>query len=57
MKGVHAAIVTHFDAELSVDSDAVAAEVGRLIGAGVHGMVPNGTVGEGAASAATSAAR
>ena len=47
MKGVHAAIVTHFDAELSVDSDAVAAEVGRLIGAGVHGMVPNGTVGEG----------
>jgi 4-hydroxy-tetrahydrodipicolinate synthase len=47
MKGVHAAIVTHFDAELSVDSDAVVAEVSRLIGAGVHGIVPNGTVGEG----------
>jgi 4-hydroxy-tetrahydrodipicolinate synthase len=47
MKGVHAAIVTHFDAELSVDSDAVAADVSRLIAAGVHGIVPNGTVGEG----------
>jgi 4-hydroxy-tetrahydrodipicolinate synthase len=47
MKGVYAAIVTHFDAELNVDHDAVAAEVSRLIDAGVHGIVPNGTVGEG----------
>lgn len=47
MKGVHAAIVTHFDAELNIDHDAVAAEVGRLLAAGVHGIVPNGTVGEG----------
>ncbi len=47
MKGVLAAIVTHFDAELAVDHDAVAAEVGRLIEGGVHGLVPNGTVGEG----------
>ncbi|MBV9607188.1 MAG: dihydrodipicolinate synthase family protein [Solirubrobacterales bacterium] len=47
MKGVHAAIVTHFDTELSVDYDAVAAEVTRLIAAGVHGIVPNGSVGEG----------
>jgi len=47
MNGVHAAIVTHFDAELNVDHDAVAAEVSRLIGAGVHGIVANGTVGEG----------
>jgi dihydrodipicolinate synthase/N-acetylneuraminate lyase len=47
MKGVHAAIVTHFDADLAVDHDAVAAEVTRLLAAGVHGIVPNGTVGEG----------
>ena len=47
MKGVHAAIVTHFDSELKVDHDAVAAEVNRLLGAGVHGIVPNGSVGEG----------
>ena len=47
MKGVYAAIVTHFDEELRVDADAVAAEVNRLVGAGVHGIVPNGTVGEG----------
>jgi dihydrodipicolinate synthase/N-acetylneuraminate lyase len=47
MKGVHAAIVTHFDEQLNVDYDAVAAEVSRLIAAGVHGIVPNGTVGEG----------
>ena len=47
MKGVHAAIVTHFDADLTVDHDAVAAEVDRLVAEGVHGIVPNGTVGEG----------
>ena len=47
MKGVYAAIVTHFDEELRVDPDAVAAEVDRLVAAGVHGIVPNGTVGEG----------
>jgi len=47
MKGVHAAIVTHFDDQLDVDHDAVAAEVSRLITAGVHGIVANGTVGEG----------
>jgi dihydrodipicolinate synthase/N-acetylneuraminate lyase len=47
MKGVHAAIVTHFDPDLSVDHDAVAAEVERLIEGGIHGIVPNGSVGEG----------
>ena len=47
MKGVHAAIVTHFDADLAVDHDAVAAEVKWLIAEGVDGIVPNGTVGEG----------
>jgi 1-pyrroline-4-hydroxy-2-carboxylate deaminase len=47
MKGVYAAIVTHFDAELNVDPDGVAAEIDRLVAAGVHGIVPNGTVGEG----------
>jgi 4-hydroxy-tetrahydrodipicolinate synthase len=47
MKGVYAAIVTHFDADLQVDHDAVATEITRLIDAGVHGILPNGTVGEG----------
>ena len=46
MKGVHAAIVTHFDEELNVDYDSVAGEVSRLVAAGVHGIVANGTVGE-----------
>ncbi|HEY4828044.1 MAG TPA: dihydrodipicolinate synthase family protein, partial [Solirubrobacteraceae bacterium] len=47
MKGVHAAIVTHFDEQLAVDHDALAAQVRRLIDAGLHGIVANGTVGEG----------
>jgi dihydrodipicolinate synthase/N-acetylneuraminate lyase len=47
MKGIHAAIVTHFDHNLDVDHDAVAAQVDRLIEGGIHGIVPNGTVGEG----------
>jgi dihydrodipicolinate synthase/N-acetylneuraminate lyase len=47
MKGVHAAIVTHFGAGLTVDHEAVASEVKWLVAEGVHGIVPNGTVGEG----------
>ena len=47
MKGVHAAIVTHFYSDLAVDHDAVSAQVRRLIEGGIHGIVPNGTVGEG----------
>ena len=47
MNGVYAAIVTHFDSHLEVDHDAVAAQVHRLIDGGIHGIVPNGTVGEG----------
>ncbi len=47
MKGVYAAIVTHFGADLQVDHDAIGAEVRRLLAEGVHGIVPNGTVGEG----------
>jgi dihydrodipicolinate synthase/N-acetylneuraminate lyase len=47
MKGVHAAIVTHFGADLTVDHEAVASEVKWLVAEGVHGIVPNGTVGEG----------
>jgi 4-hydroxy-tetrahydrodipicolinate synthase len=47
MNGVHAAIVTHFDAQLRVDHDGVAAQVRRLIDDGLHGIVANGTVGEG----------
>ena len=47
MNGVYAAIVTHFDSDLEVDHDAVVAQVHRLIDGGIHGIVPNGTVGEG----------
>ena len=47
MNGVYAAIVTHFDPDLEVDHEAVAAQVHRLIDGGIHGIVPNGTVGEG----------
>ena len=47
MNGVYAAIVTHFDSNLEVDHDAVAAQVHRLIDGGIQGIVPNGTVGEG----------
>jgi 1-pyrroline-4-hydroxy-2-carboxylate deaminase len=47
MHGVHAAIVTQFDSKLEVDHEAVAAQVHRLIDGGIHGIVPNGTVGEG----------
>jgi 1-pyrroline-4-hydroxy-2-carboxylate deaminase len=47
MKGVHAATVTHFHSDLAVDHDAVSAQVQRLIEGGIHGIVPNGTVGEG----------
>jgi dihydrodipicolinate synthase/N-acetylneuraminate lyase len=47
MKGVYAAIVTHFDGDLNVDHEAVASEVSRLVAEGIHGIVPNGTVGEG----------
>ena len=46
MKGVYAAIVTHFDEELNVDAGALGAEINRLVAAGVHGIVPNGTVVE-----------
>jgi dihydrodipicolinate synthase/N-acetylneuraminate lyase len=38
MKGVHAAIVTHFDSDLAVDHEAVAVEVQRLIDGGIHGI-------------------
>jgi 4-hydroxy-tetrahydrodipicolinate synthase len=47
MKGVYAAIVTPFDAELDVDHAALGAEIDRLIGGGIQGIVANGTVGEG----------
>ncbi len=47
MNGVHAAIVTPFDAELNVDHQALEAQIERLIGEGIHGIVANGTVGEG----------
>ena len=47
MNGVHAAIVTQFDSDLRVAHQAVAEQVRRLIDGGIHGIVPNGTVGEG----------
>ena len=46
MKGVSAAIVTHFASDLTVDHAAVQAEIERLIDEGVHGIVATGTMGE-----------
>jgi dihydrodipicolinate synthase/N-acetylneuraminate lyase len=46
LHGVHPAIVTIFDERLSIDHDAVGAEVDRLIEGGVHGLVACGTMGE-----------
>jgi 4-hydroxy-tetrahydrodipicolinate synthase len=46
MQGVHAAILTHFDDRLQIDHEAVAAQVERLIAAGIHGIVACGTMGE-----------
>jgi len=48
MKGVSAAIVTHFASDLTVDHAAVQAEVERLIDDGLHGIVATGTMGEAA---------
>ncbi len=48
MKGVSAAIVTHFASDLTVDHAAVQAEVERLIDEGIHGIVATGTMGEAA---------
>jgi 4-hydroxy-tetrahydrodipicolinate synthase len=48
MKGVSAAIVTHFAPDLSIDHAAVQAEVERLIEDGIHGIVATGTMGEAA---------
>ncbi len=49
MKGVSAAIVTHFASDLAVDHAAVQAEVERLIDDGIHGIVVTGTMGEASA--------
>jgi dihydrodipicolinate synthase/N-acetylneuraminate lyase len=46
MQGVHAAILTHFDDRLQIDHQAVAAQVERLIAAGIRGIVACGTMGE-----------
>ena len=46
MKGVSAAIVTHFASDLTIDHGAIRAEVDRLIDDGIHGLVANGTMGE-----------
>jgi dihydrodipicolinate synthase/N-acetylneuraminate lyase len=49
MNGILAAIVTHFDADLNLDHEAIAGDVRRLIDSGIDGVIPNGTVGEGGA--------
>jgi dihydrodipicolinate synthase/N-acetylneuraminate lyase len=46
IRGVHAAIVTHFDDALQVDHEAVSGEVARLISGGIDGIVVCGTMGE-----------
>ena len=44
--GVHTAIVTPFQADGSVDHDALSALVERQVAAGLSGIVPCGTTGE-----------
>jgi dihydrodipicolinate synthase/N-acetylneuraminate lyase len=46
MQGVHAAVLTHFDDDLKIDREALAAQVERLIAAGIDGVVACGTMGE-----------
>ncbi len=46
MQGVHAAVLTHFDDRLQIDHEALAAQVERLIAAGIDGIVACGTMGE-----------
>jgi dihydrodipicolinate synthase/N-acetylneuraminate lyase len=48
MRGVCPAIVTHFASDLTVDHEAIEAEVNRLIEDGVHGIAATGTMGESA---------
>jgi 4-hydroxy-tetrahydrodipicolinate synthase len=48
MKGVSAAIVTHFTPDLAIDHAAIRAEVNRLLDGGIHGIVATGTMGEAA---------
>lgn len=45
-RGVHTALVTPFDEQARVDESALAALVEDQIGAGVHGLVVNGSTGE-----------
>jgi dihydrodipicolinate synthase/N-acetylneuraminate lyase len=47
LKGILVAVTTPFTADASaVDEGVLAAQVDRLVGAGVHGLVPCGTTGE-----------
>lgn len=47
LTGILAAVTTPFTADGSaVDEDAIRAQVERLVGAGIHGLVPCGTTGE-----------
>lgn len=45
-RGVFPAVTTQFKADLSIDLEATQCHVERLIGAGVHGLIMLGTVGE-----------
>ena len=48
-RGVFPAITTQFKPDQTIDSGATAALVERLIKAGCHGIIVNGTLGEGSA--------
>ncbi|MEM8577244.1 MAG: dihydrodipicolinate synthase family protein [Pseudomonadota bacterium] len=45
-EGIYTPLVTPFHPDLSVDWDALAAVIERLIGAGVHGLISGGSTGE-----------
>ena len=46
VEGIYTPVITPFHDDSSVDFDALAALVERLIGAGVHGLVSGGSTGE-----------
>jgi dihydrodipicolinate synthase/N-acetylneuraminate lyase len=47
LEGILAAVTTPFTADgSSIDFDTLTAQANRLIGAGIHGLVPTGTTGE-----------
>jgi 4-hydroxy-tetrahydrodipicolinate synthase len=46
LKGIYVPVVTPFDVDGELDLDSLQRQVARLLAAGIHGLVVNGTTGE-----------